>query len=134
MLPGRALSVVGAADDNALALLAAALRKLLVTDGKAEVGEIRNIGTVGKNFRAGGHNVVGRNIIANLQESLGLNGILQSLGGGEFLNVGPAQDLHRSSLFLRGGSDHHVVIDEEMLGLGNFYLGTQGSRIGKYTG
>ena len=55
--PGKSLSVVGAADDNALALLAAALRKLLVTDGKAEVGEIRNIGTVGKNFRAGGHNV-----------------------------------------------------------------------------
>ena len=63
-----------------LALLAAALRKLLVADGKAEVGEIRNVGTVGKNFRAGGHNVVGGDVIANLQESLGLNGILQSLG------------------------------------------------------
>ena len=69
----------------------------------------------------------------SLQESLGLNSILQSLGGGKFLNVGRAQDLHRSSLFLRGGSDHHVVIDEEMLGLGTFYLGAQGSRTVSYT-
>ena len=62
--------------------------------------------------------MVGRNIIANLQESLGLNGILQSLGGGEFLNVGPAQDLHRSASSSEAGATTMLSLMRKCSGWG----------------
>ena len=116
--------------------LLAALRELLVADGKAEVGEIGNIGTVGKDFRARGHNVVGSNIIANLQESLGLQWYPPERSvAGNGLMLGPRRISTAVSLFLRGGSDHHVVVDEEMLGQREFRpRPPRVLRIGKYAG
>ena len=65
MLTGGALTVVGAAYDDALACFECPFGEGFVANTKAEFGKIRNVGTVRKNFSTCRHNMVGCDIIAH---------------------------------------------------------------------
>ncbi len=132
VLPGRALPVVGTSNDNAALLRLAALGELFVAYPEAELGEIGDVGAVGEDFRACGHNVVGGDIVAHLQNGLFLDGILQRLCDGERLDVRPPLDFHRLHQGLLNGGDNHVVVNEEFFGHGDFFPAFQGAGICKH--
>src|SRR5699024_5610135 len=94
VLPGGTLPVVGAADDNAAPLLLAAGGEVRIAHGKAELGDLGDVGPEGEDLGPGGHDVVGGDVVAHLQDCLLLDALRQGLGGGEGLDVGAPLDLH----------------------------------------
>ena len=134
VLAGRTLPVVGAADDDPFAFFAAAGGEFLIAYGEAEIRQIGDIGTVGQDFGARRHDVVGGDVVPDLQQRLCRDGFRQRLALREFLDIGPAQDFDLVHLLHRGGRDDHVVVDEEGFRHGDRNAAAQFLRIGEYAG
>ena len=129
MLPGGALSVVTAADDNAVPGCLGTLRKGGIADLEAEFAEVGDVGAVGQDFRTGRHDMVGGDVVANLQHQLGGEGIGKGLALGEFLDVGAAKNFGGLCLLRGQGHQDGGVIDLELLGHGYGYALAQGSGV-----
>jgi hypothetical protein len=133
MLAGRALAIVRAADDHSLALRLAALGEIRVDLPKAEFGKIGDVGAVGENLCASGHDVIGGDVVADLKHCLRFNGIRQSLRHREFLDVRPAQNFDRLRLLRRGRQLDHIVVDEEFRRKRHLRRVAQRARVGQHT-
>jgi len=67
MLTGRTLSIVGAAYDNALSHFLGTLRECFIANCEAVLRNCRNVGTQRQNLCTCRHDVVGGDVVADLQ-------------------------------------------------------------------
>ena len=134
MLSGGTLTVVGAAHDYACAGFLRALREGFVAYCEAILGDSRDIGAQRQNLCAGRHDVVGGDVVADLECNAGLDGFSQRLVYRERLDVRTAEDLNGRSLLNGSRRNHHVIVDDELLG---HHIGRHvaaGARVGEYAG
>ena len=134
MLTGGTLTIVTAANNDSVTCCLGALRECGITYGETELRQERNIGTVGQNFRAGGHNMVSSNIILNLQHQLCGQFVGKGLALGEFLNVGTTQHFHIHSIFCACRSQNSRIINGKRFRQRYISDGIHGGRIGNVTG
>ena len=94
----------------------------------------RDIGAQGEDFRPGGHNMVGRDIVPHLEEHRRVDGFGHRRGLGEGLDIGAADDFHRVHLRLAGGRHNHIVVDKEAIRHRNHRRLAQGAGVGEHPG
>ena len=116
VLARRALPVVRAAHDHALAERPGACGKFGVADLKAVLGDFRNVGAQRQDLCTCGHDMIGGDIVVHLQRDFAGNLVFQRVRLGEGLDVRSAQNLHLVGVRLGGGQLDHVVVDEKFLG------------------
>ena len=115
MLSRRALTVIHAADDNACSRLLGALGESFIAHREAVLRNCRDIRAQRKYLRARGHNVVGGDIVADLERYAAFNGLRKGLVHGERLDIRTAQNFYLGCLLGRGGRNYHIVIYQEFL-------------------
>ena len=113
VLARRALPVVAAADDDAVTGSSGACRECRITDREAKFRQLRDVRAIRQDLCPGGHDVVGRDVVAHLEHKLRRERVGKGLAAREGADVRPAQDLHRVRLRRRRGRQHGAVIDAE---------------------
>ena len=113
VLARRALPVVAAADDDAVSGGLGTRREGRIADRKAELRQLRDVRAIRQDLCPGGHDVVGRDVVAHLEHKLRRKRVGKGLAAREGADVRPAQDLHRVRLRRRRGRQHGAVVDAE---------------------
>ena len=131
VLPAGTLAVVGAAHDDAPVCGQRPVVKGRVTFFKTEVGDLGDIAAERQHLGAGGHDVVGGDVVAHFQQHRQRHAVLRHHGLGQRLDIGAAQDLHLLVFRLRGGHRDHVVVQQIALRQRRFFDGGQGGGVGE---
>ena len=85
VLPGGALPVVAAAHDDAVSRRFGCARERSGSQtSKQNLRQVGDVGAIGQDLRAGGHDVVGGDIVAHLQHQLRRQAVGRGLALGEF--------------------------------------------------
>lgn len=113
VLTRRALPVVAAADDDAVSGGLGARREGRIADREAELRQLRDVRAVRQDLCPGGHDVVGRDVVAHLEHELRRERVGKRLALREGTDVRSAQDLHRVGFLRRDGRQHGAVVDAE---------------------
>ena len=116
VLPARALAVVLAADDDVAAGVAhveGALRERLVDGVEHELGHLGDVAPEGQRPLAGGHDLVGRHIVAHLQKHRSLDAFGQRFEVREGPDVGTLDQLDAIARLRR--RHQHLGVDDLVL-------------------
>ena len=100
VLAARSLTVVLPADDDVasgVAHVQCSLRERLDDGVEHELGHLRDVAPEGQHPLAGGHDLVGRHVVADLQQDRPLDAVGQRLEVGQRLDVRPLYQLHALS-------------------------------------
>ena len=111
---GRTLSIVRATNDDALAHFLGSGRECFITNCEAMLRDCRNIRPQRQNLCTSRHDVVGGDIIANLQRAASGNGCFQRSSFRERLDVWPSQDFYAVHFFCRYWLYNHVIMNLEL--------------------
>ena len=126
----RTLPVVGPADDDGAPRGFGALGERLIADGEAELGEFGNVGAVRQYLRAGGHDVVGGDVVAHLEGQGRADLVLQRFAQRHGADVGAAHDFDGLGLFRAGGHEHAAVVGIEVFRHVHLGIFAQFARVG----
>lgn len=134
VLTGASLPIVCTANNYALAFFLAAGRKFGIAAHKAMLRNGRDIRTQRQDLCPRWHDVIGGDVVTDLQQHLSLDAVRQLCGLGERLNVRAAFHRDGVHLLFRRGSDNHVIVDQESLRQPDIRHLAKGARIGKHAG
>ncbi len=132
MLPGGSLAIVAAADDDAVPRRLGPLREGGVADLEAEFAQVWDVGAVGQDLGACGHDVVGGDVVADFERNAAFDSLGEGLVYRERLDVRTAQNFNVRRVLNACGRSYHIVVDKELLGHYIRRHFADCSRIGEY--